>query len=171
MGRLLFVTSWWAAGIALAYPIPPQTIWSLSARSELIVVGRIRKNAIEPTTPRTARFAPSHRAHIDVVEVLSGPPLVDFSVPYLASSSNGPAPARFIEGETALLFLSRYQDEWAVPALSYGARYPPDAVSLAELRSLVGLALIEQRAGAKEPSLAWPKHFGRAGNDSRKTTG
>lgn len=90
-----------------------------------------------------------------MIEVLSGPPLVDFSVPYLASSSNCPAPARFIEGETALLFLSRYQDEWFVPALSYGARYPPDAVSLAELRSLVGLALLEQRAGAKEPSLKW----------------
>lgn len=105
---------------ALAYPIPPQTLWSLVEGADLIVLAETR--SIE-ALPRTGKPRSPTVAVLEVLETWRGPSLEVVRVPYPAGLLC-PAPPRYVVGELVLAFLAEEEGEWRTVALSYGTLYP-----------------------------------------------
>lgn len=139
---------------AFAYPIEPQTLWDLTAASELIVLARV-------AVPRTHVQAKGDEgfdhdlARLDVLEVWKGKPEKEVSVAYVAGMIC-PAPPQFLKDQRVVAFLSQYKGQWMVSGLSYGTRYPADAVEEAATKDVVKRAMALQKPGvARRAPAEW----------------
>lgn len=117
---------------ALAYPIPPQGLWELTANSELVVIATVELGppgtALPTSFAKAAQWTPTSRepvVRLRVIETLKGVPaelvevLRDPGMIY-------PAPSRFEEGKKVLAFLEGAHGRWHVVARSYGTLYPSE---------------------------------------------
>ncbi len=154
--RVLLAAACLASVGALAYPIPPQTLWDLTRDSELVVLARVAGVA---DNPHPADEVGSANARLEVIEVWKGKAperlLVEFEPNFVC-----PAPPKFLAGRRVVAFLSREKGRWFVEGLSYGTRYPADEAEEAELKRAVTGAL---KARASDgPTVAWALAAGKA---------
>jgi hypothetical protein len=152
-----------APAIALAYPIPPVTLWELAEQADLIVVARVA--TVEEAHQEEAEPFDRDVARLQVLEVWKGSAGADVSVTFTRGLIC-PAPPRYVPGETVLAFLesgptrlaslgthvpadearqlaARWADHWFTVGLSYGTLYP-GAEDRPFLRDLVEDALVLQ---------------------------
>lgn len=114
----------WAT-LAVAYPIPPQTIWQLSAHSERIVYAEV------------VRHVEDGVVELRVLETWKGTRALEFKVHY-EPNWTCPAPPVFVDGKRVIAFLARGdRGRWEVVGLSYGTRYPADAGEVDDAREVI----------------------------------
>lgn len=139
-----------------AYPIPPQTLWSVTEEAELVVVARVEAEGELSTESDPDSWTPA-RARLHVVEALKGEASGSIEVAYHPGLVC-PAPARFVAERTVLAFLVWDPEEgaWIVPQLSYGTLYPR-AQDLSLFRRLISRAVTLQSAasGGIRPPVDW----------------
>ena len=113
---------------AAAYPIPPETLWGLTEKADVVVLATVKE--VKPRKAAgTDDWDASDRAVLVVKEIWKGPRAqelnkelnVDFGAHIMC-----PAPARFEPLLDVLTFLSRSADgkSLQVVGLSYGTLYP-----------------------------------------------
>jgi hypothetical protein len=133
--------------VALAYPIPPQTLWDLTRDAEVVVVAQV--DAVERVSGADGSdpFESGDAATLRVTTTLKGPALGKVTVRFNAGIAC-PAPPVYRAGRQVLAFLTRARTGtgWVTTGLSYGTRYPADAREVEALSSVVRLALQQQRA-------------------------
>ena len=160
-----------------AYPIPPVTLWQLTAEADLIVVARV--DAVESLPDSEERDAfEGDVARLHVLEVWRGSIDSEVSVTF-GKNVICPAPPRYIPGETVLAFLesgasrlaslekdtpaddvreltAQWTNRWFTVGLSYGTLYP-EAGDRPFLRDLVedALALQAQSPLPESEQRAW----------------
>ncbi len=103
--------------VALAYPIPPQTLRMLTEESAIVAVAETK--SIDLVKGEGAY------ANLKILETWRGPSHDTLRVPF-SIGMICPAPPRFVEGEMVLVFLARDTDGegYHVQGLSYGTLYP-----------------------------------------------
>jgi hypothetical protein len=103
-----------APGVAAAYPIPPQTLWALTTKADLVAVAETKN----------VEVGDEHGfATLKILETWRGPRTKEVRVRYRAQVIC-PAPPRFVPNEMVLVFLERDGDDFEVVGLSYGTLYP-----------------------------------------------
>ncbi len=159
---------------AVAYPIPPATLWDQAGKAELIVVADVLSIEAQTCEPKERC---GDVATLAVVEAWKGKSPPRLRVPFVNFIC--PAPARFEVGARALVFLAREEGEWSVVNLSYGTLYPTKA-ELPTIRDRVIEAAELQRQtptdaqriawhvrAAADPATRWDGLYGLdAGSDS-----
>jgi hypothetical protein len=155
-------------GPAAAYPIPPRTLWELTAEAELVVLATVMRK--EERKPASDRDWDSEVAVLQVKEVWKGRAGAEVRVPFPAGLLC-PAPPRFEPLLDVVAFLVRDKDKaFEVPALSYGTLYPEHR-DIPAFRRLVKEAVTVQArtdkataardrtdwlvAAAEEPATRW----------------
>lgn len=149
MNRCLGLAALLLANVVSAYPIAPQTLWNLSARSQVIVVAKVERLHDDVLAPESFSAAadpdqargPRELARLRVTRVLKGSPGQELDV-VTEGGMVCPAPGRFIVGKTVLAFLSSFEGRWHVTGLSYGTLYPaPEHLAVFEQRIQEAAAL------------------------------
>lgn len=126
--------------VVLAYPIPPQTVWSLSREADLIVLARVDAiRTLNLSDQDTVRL-PSHLAVLAVAEVWKGTVPERIEVGF-DRNVICPAPAVYLAGQRVVAFLGRHGEAWYTLGLSYGTRYPMGAKGEQAMAAAVQLAL------------------------------
>ena len=153
---------------AAAYPIPPQTIWDLVHKADLIVLARVvdvgsaeaeaGKEDLEP-------WFDSDVAVLEVIETWKGTPEKQVSVAFTAGMIC-PAPPSYIEGRRVVAFLARREEEakgrrksaagWYTVGLSYGTRYPASAQEELSLAEQARRAVADQQGRVAEEGKRLP---------------
>jgi len=142
---------------AEAYPISPVSLWSLTERAELVVWADVE--AIEPA-PASGDDDPlggASVARLRIREAWKGqaPKGERLGVTFHPSVIC-PAPPRYEPGHAVVAFLVRQGETWWTAALSYGTRYPADAVETEAYRQAVTRAHRAQ-VRATQPATGSPK--------------
>jgi hypothetical protein len=130
---------------AVAFPISPQTIWSLTWRAEKIVLARV--DSVVDLTQENKKRGPDEapqRAKLEVLETWKGEHTPDLEVSF-DSYIVCPAPEVYEPGKRVVAFLTWQKGRWVTVARSYGTRYPVGDGAEGEYRRSVQLALKEQQ--------------------------
>jgi hypothetical protein len=141
---------------AHAYPIQPQTLWSLTRRAQLVVLAEVTTLGTAPRLKQDSpedmgiRSFPEALARLRVLEVWKGPKLEQVEVRFDADVLC-PAPPRYTQGQRVIAFLVEDKGQWYTAGLAYGTRHAPDASAEEAYRTAVREAVA---AWAKEPGAA-----------------
>jgi hypothetical protein len=138
-----------------ASPIPPQPLWNVTEKAELIVLARVaRTYQLEPGQQEPG--LPRGRAELVVLDTWKGASEKTLTVVHWEDLIC-PAPARFTEGDTAVVFLSKVSGVWDVESLSYGLMTVEGEADTAILREHVkeALALHARPPVSAEARLEW----------------
>jgi hypothetical protein len=138
---------------AAAYPIPPRTLTTQVDAADAVVfatVERVEQLKPDPDADGPRRWVDTV-AHLKVARVLRGD-LEEKTVQ--VSYSAGmicPAPARFVEGELVLAFLSKEKLGWMPEGLSYATLYPrPEEIDAFTSAVERAQKLLAKKAGPEE---------------------
>lgn len=145
VGSLLSLAALLVPTAAFAYPITPNTLWSLVERADLIVLAEVTSvRELPPAKDDEVRWN-SAVAVLEVRETWKGRSAAKVEVPYPAGLAC-PAPPLYLDKKTVLAFLHRAENgkEWETVALSYGTLYP-DEDERGDFRDLVRRAMDLQR--------------------------
>jgi hypothetical protein len=132
--------------MALAYPIPPQTIWDVVADSELIVSAVVK----DVRTTKTLSIA-----RLEVEETWKGTAPAKLEVRF-DPDMQCPLPPQYLKGRRVVAFLGRSnKGNWMTVSLSYGTRYPADDAERAEMKASVEEAIALQTSGDAKGIQLW----------------
>ncbi|MFN7966759.1 MAG: hypothetical protein U0V87_13840 [Acidobacteriota bacterium] len=132
--RLAFVAGgalWWVSR-AVAYPIPPATLWDRAGKAELIVVADVVSIEVQTYEPKEWCGDVATLAAVEAWKRKSRPRL---RVPFMRFIC--PAPPRFEVGANVLVFLASVKGQWKV-GLSISSRSLPSRGSSARSHPLGG---------------------------------
>ncbi|MGC4121818.1 MAG: hypothetical protein QM765_46020 [Myxococcales bacterium] len=131
-----------APAAAWAYPIPPETLWGLTEKADLVAVASVERFHDGVRYPKTFKAAlplveekaqdGARRDHgqpwvrLKIESVVAGPAVAAVDVRTFAGMIC-PAPPNFQADRKMLVFLRRDKWSWSVVSLSYGTLYPTDA--------------------------------------------
>jgi hypothetical protein len=135
---------------AHAFPIPPESLWTLTRRARLVVLAEVTSIGTAPRLPREGSedtgflpFPQEELARLRVLEVWKGPKLDEVAVRF-SPDVICPAPPSYTEGARVIAFLVEEEGQWYTEGLSYGTRPAPNASAVEAYRTAVREAVSAQ---------------------------
>jgi len=129
---------------AEAYPIPPETLWSLTQQAELVVWADVQEVLTLPAHERALAQkedrASGDFARLVVREAWKGNARQGELLEVHWRPMICPAPPRYEKGLAVVAFLKRRAGKWRTVAMSYGTRYPASNDDADAYRRAVTLA-------------------------------
>ncbi|WP_342375808.1 hypothetical protein NVS55_31615 [Myxococcus stipitatus] len=129
---------------AQAYPISPETLWSLTLEAEWVVWADVEEvrglSAQEQAEVQRGDWETGAVTRLRIREAWKGAGRPGEQIDVHWFPSMCPAPPRYEEGHTVVAFLTRRAGKWRTVALSYGTRYPASPDDTEAYRHAVTLA-------------------------------